>query len=136
MILISWNRLHVFKYWFFTAYTISNFLDKNTLYTVMYLTIQYCNISGLLSIVETLISLKVDLDLCDLDGRSALHHACCHGNSDIARLLIQTGANKFLVRISWLYLCFCKQIIVWQFVQCCSNSILKSLIAKQVRSSS
>lgn len=53
---------------------------------------------GLFTIVEKLVTLKVDLNHCDLDGRSALHHASCHGYTDIVSLLTEAGANILLVR--------------------------------------
>ncbi|KAH3816886.1 26S proteasome non-ATPase regulatory subunit 10-like isoform X2 [Dreissena polymorpha] len=52
---------------------------------------------GLFTVCKKLVTLKVDLGLNDLDGRTALHHSCYHGNKDVADLLIKAGANISVV---------------------------------------
>ena len=43
-----------------------------------------------------LISIKVNLDLQDIEGKTALHKACFNGNTEIVRKLVRYGANTEL----------------------------------------
>lgn len=84
-------------------YTFTNHVLFFLFCTYNYITFVICVethffLPGLFTIVEKLVTLKVDLNHCDLDGRSALHHASCHGYTDIVSLLTEAGANILLVR--------------------------------------
>ena len=35
----------------------------------------------------------IDLNICDYDGRTALHIACSHGNEEVVEFLLENGAK-------------------------------------------
>ncbi|XP_059159950.1 death-associated protein kinase 1-like isoform X2 [Physella acuta] len=52
---------------------------------------------GLLSVVQTMCSLGINVDLVTTDGQTALHLACKHGHIEIARSLLLVGADPTIV---------------------------------------
>lgn len=49
--------------------------------------------NGRVSIVNTLIQHNADLNISDIDGKTALHYCCLYNKYEIAKILIQNGAS-------------------------------------------
>jgi ankyrin repeat protein len=82
---------------------------------------------GLVSVVETLLTLGATIDKTDFDGNTPLHYAASYGQHKVSALLISKNADPTKKNLKgWTPFDYCYSLKIYDYLRACYDAHLTS----------